>query len=293
MNKTLEYKCPSCGAQLITDSNTSISSCVYCKNNIMSKNELQEDSNIDCIIKFKTTKEDAIKAFEKLCKGKWLIPSNFNIKKNIKNITGIYIPFFICDMDSTGIIESDCEKVSNWKSSGYKYTKIDKYKVIRGGNISFKNIPVYGSKKIENNVINSIQPYDYNEMKKIDYSYVSGFLKEKHEFNEEQTINEATNIVKNLFIDEMKKDIKGYNKKIIKENSINLYNTKSSYVLLPLWFLNIKYRNKIYTLAMNGQTGKVTGNIPIDIKKIIFIWFLLFIIILILLFIINVFKVML
>ena len=41
----------------------------------------------------------------------------------------------------------------------------------------------------------------------------------------------------------MKKDIKGYNTVVPVNNSINLNNTNSYYVLLPVWMLNIKYKD--------------------------------------------------
>ena len=85
----------------------------------------------------------------------------------------------------------------------------------------------------------------------------------------------------------MRKDIRGYDEITNVDNSINLYNCKSSYVLLPVWFLNLKYKDKMYTFAMNGQTGKLIGDIPTDIKKAIFIWIGIFLITLIILLLLN------
>ena len=74
------------------------------------------------------------------------------------------------------------------------------------------------------------------------------------------------------------------------DNSINLYNYKSSKVLLPVWFLSVNYKGKTYTFVMNGQTGKIVGDVPRKISKIIFIWLVLFINISILLLIFQVIK---
>lgn len=283
------YVCNNCGAEIIADSNTSATSCIYCKNTAILKNKLEGVFNPDYLIPFKTTKEDAVNAFKKLTKGKWLMPKVFNMKKNIKDISGIYVPFWIYDLDSTGVIEAKCEKISKWTSSGYEYVKTDTYKVIRGGNISFKNIPVDGSKKFQNEVMNSIEPYDYKDLKEFNYSYLSGFLSEKYDVSKEESIIEANNRAKNSFIQEMRRDIRGYDSTIIKDNTINLYNTKSSYVLLPVWFLNIKYKDKIYTFAMNGQTGKIVGDIPVDVKKAIIIFISLFVLTFVVLGLINIF----
>lgn len=286
------YTCKNCGASIVVDPNVSTTFCVYCRNTAILKDKLHGDFNPQFVIPFKHTKEDAIEAFKKLGKGRILMPKVFNIKKNIKEITGIYIPFWLFDFETSGEIEADCKRITRWVSGNYRYTKTDSYIVTRGGNMNFANIPVDGSKRFPNDVMNSIEPFDYKDLKKFNYSYLSGFLSEKYDMTSEEVSNEAQNRAKNTFIEEMKKDIKGYYTTIIPiNNSINLNNTKQVYVLLPVWMLNVKYKDKIHTIAMNGQTGKMVGNIPIDYKKAIFIWILIFVITFIIAFVINYYKV--
>lgn len=280
------YSCSNCGAEIIAEPNVSATSCVYCKNTAILKNKLQGKFNPEYIIPFKYTKEEAISAFKKMGKGKILMPKQFNMKRNIKDITGIYIPFWLYDYSADGVIEAECEKVSTWNSGNYKYTKTDTYKVIRGGSMDFKNIPVDGSKKFPNDIMNSIEPFDYKDLTSFNHSYLSGFLSEKYDITSDEAKKEGIDRAKNTFIDEMKKDILGYDNVNLTKDNINLKNLKSRYVLLPVWMLNIKYKNKILTFAMNGQTGKIVGNIPIDIMKAIIIWGITFIVIFVLLFLI-------
>jgi len=270
------YTCNNCGASIVVDPNVSTTSCVYCKNTAILKDKLHGEFNPDFVIPFKYTKEDAIAAFKKLGKGKPLMPRAFNIKKNIKEISGIYIPFWLYDFDAAGEIDADCKRIATWRSGNYRYTKTDTYLATRGGNMNFEKVPVDGSKRFPNDIMNSIEPFDYNDLKAFNYSYLSGFLSEKYDMTSDEVIEEAIARAKNTFIEEMKKDIKGYNTVIPTTNSINLNNTKKQYVLLPVWMLNVKYRDKIHTIAMNGQTGKMVGNIPVDIKKAIFMWVLIF-----------------
>lgn len=270
------YTCNNCGASIVVDPNVSTTSCVYCKNTAILKDKLHGEFNPNFVIPFKHTKEDAIAAFKKLGKGKILMPKAFNIKKNIKEISGIYIPFWLFDFDASGEIDADCKRITTWRSGNYRYTKTDTYFATRGGNMNFNRIPVDGSKRFPNDIMNSIEPFDYNDLKDFNFSYLSGFLSEKYDMTSEEVISEAQNRAKNTFIDEMKSDIKGYNTVIPVSNNINLNNTKKLYVLLPVWMLNVKYKDKIHTIAMNGQTGKMVGNIPIDYKKAILIWILVF-----------------
>ena len=271
-----EYSCPNCGATIVADPNVSTTSCVYCRNTTILKSKLQGEFSPDYVIPFKFTKEDAINAFKKLGKGKILMPKAFNMKKNINEISGIYIPFWIYDYSCDGVIEADCKKITTWRSGNYRYTKTDTYLVTRGGKMDFENIPVDGSKRFPNDIMNSVEPFDYKDLKEFSYSYLSGFLSEKYDVTKEEANNEAILRAKNTFISEMKNDITGYNTVIHTKDNINLLNKEINYVLLPVWMLNIKYKDKIHTFAMNGQTGKMVGNIPIDKVKAVILWIVIF-----------------
>lgn len=292
-NEIYIYTCDNCDTQILTDINTNITSCIYCKNTSLSKNKLEEKSTPKYLIPFKINRETAIKLLKKHFKSKWLVPKEFKIKNNKKYLSGIYVPFWVYDFESAGEIEFECDKVSSWKSSGYKYTKTDQYTVIKGGNIFFESLLIDSSKKLGNEIMDSIVPFDYNELKEFNTSYISNFFLVKSKLSRKESINEASNKIKKIFSKKMKEDIKDYDKITEINNSINLRRSNSFYVLLPIWFLGIKYNDKLYKFAINGQTGKITGNIPINAKKVIFIWIILFISIFIILVLLNLLKVIL
>ncbi len=272
-----EYVCNNCGALIVASPNVSTTSCIYCKNTAILKNKLQGEFSPKYLIPFKYTKEDAIEAFKKLGKGKILMPKEFNNTKNINEMSGIYIPFWLYDYDSAGTIEADCKKITTWRSGNYSYTKTDTFLATRTGSMSFERIPVDGSKRFENDIMNSIEPFDYKDLKDFNLSYLSGFLSEKYDVNENEAETEAEKRAKNSFIEQLNNDIVGYNTVVPVKNDITLKKTNCNYVLLPVWMLNIKYKDKIYTFAMNGQTGKLLGNIPIDKKKAVLIFVIMFI----------------
>lgn len=263
------YICNNCGAEIIVDENTSATSCVYCKNTAILKNKLQGKFNPKYLIPFKYTKEDAINAFKKLGKGKIFMPKDFNSTKNINEMSGIYIPFWIYDYNANGEIKADCKRITTWRSGDYRYTKTDTYLATRAGELNMSKIPVDGSKRFPNDIMNSIEPFDYSEFKDFNYSYLSGFLAEKYDVTNEEAEKDAIFRAKNSFIEILQRDIKGYNTVVNTYNNVNLSKVSDDYVLLPVWMLNIKYQDKIYTFAMNGQSGKLIGDIPIDKKKVI------------------------
>lgn len=271
------YSCPNCGAQIIADENTSATSCVYCKSTAILKNKLVGEFNPTKVIAFHKTKEDAIAAFQQIKKGKPFTPKEFNDPKNISEMSGIYIPFWIYDFQTNGSLQADAKRIQSWRSGDYIMTKTDVYLAIREGSMVYNKIPVDGSERFDNDIMNSIEPFDYSGLVDFNHAYLSGFLAEKYDVDSDKAMADAIERVKNTTTDVLRGSINGYSTVNVTNANHNLNLTNKEYVLLPVWMLNIKYQDKIYTFAMNGQTGKMVGNIPIDKKKAILWWIGLFV----------------
>ena len=271
------YSCPNCGAQIVADENTTATSCVYCKSTAILKNKLVGEFNPTKIIAFHKTKEDAISAFQKIRKGRPFAPKEFNNPKNIDEMSGIYIPFWIYDFQTNGNLQADAKRVNTWRSGDYMITKTDVYLALRSGHMEYDKIPVDGSERFPNDIMNSIEPFDYNELVDFNHAYLSGFLAEKYDVDSDKALTDAVERVKNSTTDVLRNSITGYTSVVVTSANHDLQLTNKEYVLLPVWMLNIKYKDKIYTFAMNGQTGKMIGDIPIEKKKVIIWWICLFV----------------
>lgn len=270
------YECPNCGAQIIADENTTATFCVYCGSTSFIKNKLKGEFKPISIIPFKNTKKQAIETFKRYRKGKLFSPKDFCDEKNIEKISGVYVPFWIYDCYSDGSITANATKTRSWRSGDYVYTKTDVYSVDRTGNMRFERVPVDGSTRFDDDTMDSIEPFDYKGLKDFNMSYLSGFLSEKYDVNKDSALDRAKFRINASSINELKSTIRGFDSVSVTNSNINVTPENVDYVLLPVWMLTIKYNEKDYLFAMNGQTGKMVGNIPIDKKKRIKAWFLSF-----------------
>lgn len=273
-----EYYCEDCGARILADKNTSATFCVYCKNTVLLKNRLADEFAPSKIIPFSKTKEEAIAGFKEICKGKWLMPKEFSNTKNIEEITGVYIPFWLysCNMDYR--IAGKGNKVFTWTTRDYVYTKTDTYFVEREGNFSFSYIPFDGATKFNDAVMNSIEPFDYSQLVDFNPSYLSGFLSSKYDVSKDEAKKTCVKRAEESCEERLLNNV-GYAPFILEDKSSNIKSDVNDYVLLPVWLLNIKYNDKLFTFAMNGETGKMIGDIPYSPKKVVIMWILVFVVV--------------
>lgn len=263
------YICKNCGANILVSENTSATTCIYCRSSALIRNRLEEEYAPTSVIPFKKTKKEAITSFKKMGLRKLLIPKTFTSDKNIQEIQGVYIPFWLFDFVVDASISGKGVDITSWRSGDYRYTKKDQYIFTRQGTFPFYDIPVDGSRHFDNALMNSIEPFDYTGMVDFDSAYLSGFLAEKYDLTEDQVQSVAVTRAGVTAVDHFKKSLRKYDKYTIQDKTIIPSNIKEEYVLLPVWLLNIKYKDKIYSFAMNGQTGKMVGNIPVHPVKVV------------------------
>ena len=273
-----EYTCKNCGAKVIADEHTASTFCVYCGNTTILKNKLTGIYAPDYLIPFKNTKDEIVINFKNLQKGRPLMPKLFNDPKNIEKITGIYIPFWLFDIRVLGEAEFRGLRVKSWTSGDYRYTKTDTYKLIREADLSFDRIPADGSSRFANDLMQSLEPFSYDKFVKYNHAYLSGFLAEKYDVDENVSLEEAKKRAENSTIDEMRSTCSSYSGVSLSNNMLSKNALETDYVLLPVWMLNVKYGDKTYTFAMNGETGKMVGNIQVHKGKAVLMWVIVFLI---------------
>ncbi len=261
------FVCPSCGGQLMTDNHTAATFCPYCENPAILQTRLSGGIKPRYVLPFKTSKEDAQKAFLSLCQGKKLLPKFFMEQHRIEKITGIYVPFWL--YSCTGTIQADynATRIHSWSDSRYRYTKTDHYLLHRTGTAQFTMIPIDGSSKMDDEIMESIEPFDFQQLVDFDSAYLSGFYADKYDVDAESGKSRIQSRVDGTLNSMIQSSIVGFSTAVPTNRRCTISQNSSEYVLLPVWMLHTKYKDETYVFAMNGQTGKMTGTFPICPKR--------------------------
>ena len=261
------FQCPACGGEILTEDTTAATFCPYCDNPTIMPSRLTGSIKPDAVLPFQKTREDATEAFLKLCKGKPLLPKNFTSQQRLEKITGIYVPFWLydCEADFQGSYKAT--RIHSWSDARYHYTRTEHFLLTRNGNAAFSGIPMDGSSKMEDVFMESIEPFDYSRMVPFEKAYLTGYLADKYDVSAENGEDRIRQRVEQSVQDQVQSSLLGYATVIPTSRQIQIHHSKAKYVLLPVWMLNTRYNGKIYTFAMNGQTGKMTGSLPICRKR--------------------------
>ena len=261
------FTCPSCGGEILTEETTAATFCPYCENPTILPGRVSGGIKPDGVIPFKTSKEDAMAAFLQLCKGKPLLPRMFTEEHRVEKITGMYVPFWLYDCGSDFSAQYKATRIHRWSDSRYNYTRTEHFHLMREATADFASIPMDASQKMDNAIMESIEPYDYSQMVDFETAYLSGFLADKYDVEAKQGEDRIRQRVSASMNSLVQETVLGYATCVPVNTRLNVEHGRAKYVLLPVWMLHTKYGDGTYVFAMNGQTGKITGTFPICPKR--------------------------
>lgn len=263
----VSYTCESCGGEIVADGTMASSSCPYCGNPVIVAKQFSGMLRPDYVIPFKLDKKDAENKLQAHLKGKVLLPGMFKSENRIKEIKGVYVPFWLYDCDAKADITCRATRVRHWETGDFEYTETRHYLVGRSGEIGFDNVPVDGSEKMADELMQSIEPFDYTDCVDFQTAYLAGYVADKYDQTAEQCAPIANERMRRSTVTAFMNTMHGYDSCVPEHTNIRLSQGRITYALLPVWVLNTKYKDKLYTFAMNGQTGKFVGNLPTDKGK--------------------------
>ena len=258
------YVCKSCGGEIVGDANTAATACPFCGNPVVMMGQFSGALKPDLVIPFKLDKKAAKAGLMKHLTGKRLLPKIFKDQNHIDEIKGVYVPFWLFDTDVDAQVRYRATRVRTWSDSDYNYTETGHYMVHRGGSVGFEHVPVDGSSKMADDLMESIEPYNISDAVRFQTAYLAGYVADKYDVTAEESIDRANQRVKQSTEEVFAETVEGYTTVTPENTSVQFRGGKARYALYPVWLLNTSWNGNQYTFAMNGQTGKFVGDLPVD-----------------------------
>ena len=258
------YSCPSCGAELICDESTAATACPYCGNPAIVPGQFSGALRPDYILPFRLSKDDAVQALRAHYKGKPFLPRSFTSANHIEQIQGVYVPFWLFDGGAEGAASYRASNTNVFETGDYEITETRHYHVVRAGSLAFEKIPVDASSKMPDDHMDSIEPFDYAQLRPFSTAYLPGYLADKYDVTIDDSRDRADTRCRETLAQALRDTVTGYGACVTEREDIALRRGKVHYALLPVWMLSTKWRGQDFLFAMNGQTGKLVGDLPTD-----------------------------
>lgn len=246
------YSCTSCGGELMVNGLETSTFCAYCGQPTIVFNRVSKELKPKYILPFSVTKDKAVNLIREKLNAGFFVPDeikNFETER----IKGIYIPYWLCDMDY-----SDKQSLKGTVGSGKNEKNRYFYRAAR---TSFKNMTLDASFRLSDETSQRLEPYDMHALEEFNTGYMSGYYADRYDVSQDEIKRVALDRAKQLFDLEVKRTVNASNIQIL-DNKPNIHIKELKYVLLPAWFLTFRYEDEAYTFLVNGQTGKVVGGVP-------------------------------
>lgn len=259
-----DISCGACGAHLICEETTAATFCLYCRSPTIIKTRFSGEFKPRYVLPFGITQDQAKKLYFSWIRKKFFAPASFKTAQEVDQIRGLYIPCWLFDSHVMGSVEGEGKNTRSYTSGEYRVTETDHYHVLRAGDARYSRVPVDGSKKLDDSLVLGIEPFDYTQLQDFSMEYMASCLAETYDLPKEEAQTFMEPRVKAYLAGTLESSGRQYGSLSIRSQNIDVSEVQGDYAMLPLYILNNRYGKKNLTFLVNGQTGKVYGQTPVD-----------------------------
>lgn len=261
------YQCSHCGAEIVTAKSTVATTCAYCGRAITMTEKLVENFKPDVVIPFAINEKEAKEIYRKYIRRSFLTPKKFQSEGVLKKIKGLYVPFWLHSFTNDTNALFYGENVSSHRRGDDKIVEHHMYDISVEAQGIFTNIPTDALKNLDDQLMDAIEPFHYENLVEFTPAYMAGFYAEEYNETEQDTLVRATQRAKEAMLAEAEQAAGVYTVKHLQHSTERLSDLISRYAMFPVWLLHIEYKQQNYTFAINGETGKIAGKLPICGKR--------------------------
>lgn len=262
--------CPNCGGEITVEQHTSATQCPYCDSYLILNERVEGEYLPRLILPFQLGKESCKQSIREKFKKYLFAPTDFLSEVRLNSMQGVYVPYWLYNYNTHCSFQGEGTKVRSWTSGDTRYTETSYYAVSRDMDISFDKIPVDASVAMPDDVMDLMEPYNYSQLIDFNPEYMSGFYAEKYNMPADAVESRARKRMNNDAAVMLKSSYAGAGYSSVRplNEEIRVTRNSSCFGLLPVWKYLYTYNGKEYPFYVNGQTGKIVGEVPVSKKKV-------------------------
>ena len=262
------FTCPQCGGEILSTDDTAAGFCSFCGASTVLYSRIEREHRPAYIIPFTKTKEDCKQTYAKLMRKAIFAPKELKDPKYIDGFRGIYMPYWTYYVEQKTPISIDAEK--SHRSGDYIITVHSKL----NGNLDayYKGLSYDASSSFEDNLSETLAPYDVKHMKRFTPAFLSGFYADTADLPASVYQDDAMQLAYENSISAISSvpEFAGYTPTGTESQSPASLGTTvkaADYSMFPVWFLSYRNKDRVAYATVSGQTGKVVADVPVSIGK--------------------------
>ena len=256
------FTCQNCAATLEATEDSMIGICPYCGGQSFVTSDAQSQK-IEHIIPFKISKEECVELYSNYAQGIRYLPKELRDPEFIRNFTGIYMPFFQYDAQF-GAVHVTGEKTVE---SNRRYDVVNSYR-IEGEIVGDypRGVTFDGSRYLADEISERVLPYDTSYECAFYPGFLAGFYADASTVDPERYYPDAAVRAEEDMLGAIVTSIKGNTGiKVDESSTVKTTITGHHQVLHPLWFLTWRKNDRVAYAVINGESGKVVSDLPLDL----------------------------
>ena len=267
------FTCPQCGGEVMTTNVTAAGFCMYCGASTILDSRMSKEKRPKHIIPFTQTKKDCQKAYSRLVKRALFAPGEFRDPQFLDRFRGIYMPYWIYDLKLRGTLRLKGEH--SYRRGDYKIT--DHYRLSGEVDASYEGLNYDASSSFDDTVASCIAPFKADTFKPFTPSMLCGFYADSPDVDSSVYSDSLQEMLYDDTIDRISgvpefrdKGMQAPGEKKLENIGLRMESEKPECAFLPVWFLTYRKGDRVAYAVMNGSTGKITADLPVDEKKYVF-----------------------
>jgi len=191
-------------------------------------------------------------------------PDALKDPKYIDGFRGIYMPYWAFYLTQDGAFTLNASKSK--RRGNYIYT--DHYALKGEMDAYYKGLSYDASSSFDDNISEKIAPYDVKGMKSFTPAFLSGFYADTADVDAKTYEDDAKNIAIKNSTGAIYREFAGMNMEPhVPSSALNTQIKEVDSAMFPVWFMSYRNAGRVAYATVNGQTGKVVTDLPVDTKK--------------------------
>ena len=257
------YSCPACGANVVADRSAVTAACPYCGNNMLVSGIATAENVPQKVVPFTVTRDEAVSRMRGHFQRKWYLSRKFSAE--IEHLQGVYVPYYLYDLRVSGWGDYiGAHEVSTGKGGTVETGHVALH---RAGYVDIAGLPADGSSKMPDGHMDAIAPFDLSQARDFSASYVAGFLAEVPDESAQACRPRVEARAREPFEERLAANARATRgvdslETVASHADVELKDVTTC--SLPVWLMHCTWEGHQMLFAVNGQTGRCVGDLPID-----------------------------